>query len=212
MAVTLFTDRRMIEHRVPPRHPERPERLQAILRHLRANRISRTLARPGIVREATRRGAAAGPSAGYLRGGRRARGRGGRLARSRHLGVPAHRPWPLAWPPVRPIEAVSDVMSGRDRRALCLVRPPGHHARPGDGMGFCIYAQRRRWRRPRRSARFQLRVGPDRRLRRPPRQRHPGDLLRLGASRLPVDPSLSVLSGNRRRGRDRARGAAWATR
>ena len=37
------------------------------------------------------------------------------------------------------IEAVSDVMNGRDRRALCLVRPPGHHARPGEGMGFCIF-------------------------------------------------------------------------
>ena len=34
MAVSLFTDRRMIDHHVPARHPERPERLQAILRHL----------------------------------------------------------------------------------------------------------------------------------------------------------------------------------
>ena len=38
------------------------------------------------------------------------------------------------------IEAVSFVMAEPDRRALCLVRPPGHHARPGAGMGFCIYA------------------------------------------------------------------------
>ena len=38
------------------------------------------------------------------------------------------------------IEAVSFVMGGKDRRALCLVRPPGHHARPAAGMGFCIYA------------------------------------------------------------------------
>ena len=41
---------------------------------------------------------------------------------------------------VAAIEAVSDVMSGRDRRALCLIRPPGHHALRGDGMGFCIFA------------------------------------------------------------------------
>ena len=34
MAVTLFTDRRMLDHRVPARHPERPERLQAVLRQL----------------------------------------------------------------------------------------------------------------------------------------------------------------------------------
>ena len=32
--VTLFTDPRMLEHRPPARHPERPERLSAILRQL----------------------------------------------------------------------------------------------------------------------------------------------------------------------------------
>ena len=34
MHVAVFTDPRMIDHRVPAHHPERPERLQAILRHL----------------------------------------------------------------------------------------------------------------------------------------------------------------------------------
>ena len=38
------------------------------------------------------------------------------------------------------IEAVSFVLEAPERRALCLVRPPGHHALPDAGMGFCIYA------------------------------------------------------------------------
>ncbi|MCS7045893.1 MAG: histone deacetylase [Gemmataceae bacterium] len=34
--------------------------------------------------------------------------------------------------------AVDEVLSGPDRRALCLVRPPGHHATTHRSMGFCL--------------------------------------------------------------------------
>jgi acetoin utilization deacetylase AcuC-like enzyme len=35
--------------------------------------------------------------------------------------------------------AVEAVLSGADRTALCLVRPPGHHATPTHSMGFCLF-------------------------------------------------------------------------
>jgi acetoin utilization deacetylase AcuC-like enzyme len=50
------------------------------------------------------------------------------------------------------LEAVDAVCRGEIGRAFCAVRPPGHHARPAQGMGFCLfnsiaiaarYAQRR---------------------------------------------------------------------
>jgi acetoin utilization deacetylase AcuC-like enzyme len=36
-------------------------------------------------------------------------------------------------------DAVRRVLAGEDRTALCLTRPPGHHARPHDAMGFCLF-------------------------------------------------------------------------
>jgi acetoin utilization deacetylase AcuC-like enzyme len=35
--------------------------------------------------------------------------------------------------------AVQEVASGKLDSVFCLVRPPGHHARPGRAMGFCIF-------------------------------------------------------------------------
>jgi acetoin utilization deacetylase AcuC-like enzyme len=37
------------------------------------------------------------------------------------------------------VAAVDAVISGADRTALCLVRPPGHHATPTHSMGFCLF-------------------------------------------------------------------------
>ena len=37
------------------------------------------------------------------------------------------------------LEAVRQVVKGEIDRAFCLTRPPGHHATPDKGMGFCIF-------------------------------------------------------------------------
>ena len=39
------------------------------------------------------------------------------------------------------LNAVDAVMTKKVRNAFCAVRPPGHHATPSRGMGFCIYNQ-----------------------------------------------------------------------
>ena len=37
------------------------------------------------------------------------------------------------------MNAVDAVVSGNVHNAFCVVRPPGHHATPNRGMGFCLF-------------------------------------------------------------------------
>jgi acetoin utilization deacetylase AcuC-like enzyme len=137
MSIALFTDRRMIDHRTPATHPERPERLLAILRQLEREGYHNTC--PMMpVHEATVEELARVHAPEYLAEVLHLDAEGGGMLDPDTWLLPgSSRAARLAAGAA--IDAVSYVMAEPGRRAVCLVRPPGHHARPASGMGFCIY-------------------------------------------------------------------------
>ena len=65
--------------------------------------------------------------------------RGGGLLILIRLSVRLRSMWPSSRPGAA-CDAVDRVLAGEDKTALCLVRPPGHHALAERAMGFCLFS------------------------------------------------------------------------
>jgi acetoin utilization deacetylase AcuC-like enzyme len=135
--ITLFTDSRMADHTPPQTHPEKPERLTAVLRHLARTGILHSCP-SGRVREATDQEILRVHTPSNLAHILEfAEGGGGQIEADTWLSAGSVRSARLAAGAA--IEAVDTVMSGPRRRAACIVRPPGHHALADSPMGFCLF-------------------------------------------------------------------------
>jgi acetoin utilization deacetylase AcuC-like enzyme len=132
----LVTDPLYLEHQAPG-HVECPARLEAILHHFQKCGLMKRLT-PLAARDATLPELALVHHPAYVEVVREASGRGGGwFDADTYLNERSYAAALRAAGGV--LAAVEAVRDGRDRTALCLVRPPGHHATPERGMGFCLF-------------------------------------------------------------------------
>jgi acetoin utilization deacetylase AcuC-like enzyme len=151
MTTALMADPIFREHLVGRQHPERPERFDAVLDGLKDAGLLERMLRIDA-RDATTDELTLCHTPDYLRIARRDVEAG-----QRHLSTGDTDITPNSWAvAIRAaggvLNAVDAVAGGTVRNAFCAVRPPGHHANAGRGMGFCLlnnvaiaarYAQRK---------------------------------------------------------------------
>ena len=134
-SVLLLFDPRMIEHDPGAGHPERPDRLRAVHEALRELpgvtwRSPEPVPRGALCRVHTEHHVDAIDS---LRGQRAA------LDPDTHVSPGSvEAAWLAAGAGVDAVEALF-APEPAQRRAICLVRPPGHHAEADRAMGFCLF-------------------------------------------------------------------------
>ena len=131
----LYTHPLFLEHQTGV-HPERPLRLEAIGRHLAESGLGQRC-RPVDWLPASERVIERVHAADYLACLRaHAAAGGGRIEADTVL---SQRSWDAATLGAGAVcDAIERVIAGEDKTALCLVRPPGHHALADGAMGFCL--------------------------------------------------------------------------
>jgi acetoin utilization deacetylase AcuC-like enzyme len=133
----LFTHPDCLRHEPGPGHPERPERLTAVLRALDDPDFATLDRREAPLGELE--GIARVHPAGFVSALLAAVPESGR-ARVDADTVMSPGSGDAALRAVGAIvSAVDSVMRGEATTAFCAVRPPGHHAEPEQAMGFCLF-------------------------------------------------------------------------
>ncbi|MFQ5984874.1 MAG: histone deacetylase family protein [Alphaproteobacteria bacterium] len=137
MPTLLFTHSACLDHDNGPTHPERPDRLRAVLNALEGPAFAGLERREAPEAERTQL-TRVHPDA-YVDRVLEAVPTDGRVHLDPDTAVsPGSREAALRAAGAM-CAAVDAVAAGEARNAFCAVRPPGHHAEPSRAMGFCLF-------------------------------------------------------------------------
>lgn len=127
----------VFEEHLTGRHPERPERTQRVVRHLTDKGLVQRCVRPEW-KAATDDQLKRIHCPDYVQALRtRCEAGGGQLDPDTVASRQSYTAARLASGAA--CDAVRRVLAGEDRHALCIHRPPGHHALRDRAMGFCLF-------------------------------------------------------------------------
>jgi acetoin utilization deacetylase AcuC-like enzyme len=149
MTTALIYDPIFLEHLTPGEHPEKPERLRAVLQVLEA---LHWMEREGLVhlspRAANEDELALVHTPAYIKRVQHASERAARIEAENgrktqffatDTYVSARSYEAATYAAGAPLTAIDAVLQGTVDNAYCLVRPPGHHALADSAMGFCLF-------------------------------------------------------------------------
>jgi acetoin utilization deacetylase AcuC-like enzyme len=119
------------------KHPERPERLTAIRRQLERSGLDARCQRP-TWQPVTDAQLGRAHDLDYVRRVQAFAERGGGRIEADTVVAP-RSPDVARLAAGAACDAVARVLKGEDHSALCLARPPGHHALHASAMGFCLF-------------------------------------------------------------------------
>jgi acetoin utilization deacetylase AcuC-like enzyme len=133
----LYYHPRFLDHDTGPSHPERPERLWRLIVHLDESGLAEQCERP-VWDPVSRKRLESVHEPGYIdRLAELVQRGGGWLDPDTVASEASFEVARLATGAA--CDAVERVLKGEAKNALCLVRPPGHHALTERAMGFCLF-------------------------------------------------------------------------